>query len=1410
MAETDISPAEDPRPDEAEDREGPALLKWVLIVVGGLVVLAALAAALIDTAAGRRFLVLQLDGYTLSSGLTINLERIDGSLYGDAQIEGLRLSDLDGEFLEVPRARLDWNPFRLVSNHVDIDALEVPQARLDRLPRLNPSEDPDAPLLPNINIDIDRLEIGSLVLGPEITGQTHALAAEGEVHIAGGRAQTDLLIEALSREGMAGGDRLSLVLDAVPEENRLDVDASLDAPADGLLAAFTGLSEPLSLRVDGEGSWQDWEGVLALETGGNETELALTAADGTITAEGTAALAPFLPNSVLQRLAGDTTEVDLTAALGERRADIEFALASSALTASGGGGLNFADGRFEDGFSLSLNLLEPQALNDNVRGTDVRADVGLSGRLSRPEIDFDASASRFGLESVGFSGLRAVGQVRIDEGGAAIPVTLTANTATGLTDFLTPLTRDLEVAGTFRVTGTAATAPNLSVRSDNAAGRLALAVDLRDGSYDGNFTGRAPRFTWDVFGIFDARADIDFGSTDSGEFALSGPIRARSLQLNNAILAQLAGGPATVTGRLVAPGNGRYGLENMRVTGPDIEAEGYARYLPNGQLDVVLSGESAAYGPFTATVGGTVDAIAIDVNAANPVFGLPFRDVTAAIRGTPDGYRISARGMSDFGEATVEAIYTDDGRILLESASLAGITVTGELEQTPGGAYAGTLRASGNGLRGRIALDERAGGQFADIELTGRNLNFEAAGELPDLAIGRLGVDMTVQMTDGVPVIEGQANLADLIYGTTLVERARAIFDYENGRGAVGLVADGEAGLPFELAVNGRFTQTAFLAAIEGELSGQDFRTAEPLRLVAQDGGYRLLPTRIVTDSGEIRLAGRYDEGLVAKLRTDDFDLAMINAFLPSGGFGGRMSASVDWRQETMASFPEAELRIALDDFQRSGTVAVSEPVDASFRGQLDADGGRMTGEISERGLNIGRVRVALEPLPADEGPWLERLMGAPLSGGLRYNGPASALFSFAGLAGQSLDGPLAVAADFTGQVEAPELNGSLLANGLTYENETYGTRIRGIEARGTFTNDGFVLERLRGQAGEGTVSAEGRVSLSAAEEYPIDITLSFDEAQLAEADNLAARVSGDLSIVNAPGQQAMISGELTIPEARYRLVRGGEAEIATLEGVRRRSESRLLADAGPTVEAPTDPGDWALDITISANNRIYVSGMGLESEWGGRFDIGGTASNFRVGGEVNLERGTFSFAGQRFELVQGAVRFVEGEDLNPIIDIRAETDIDDITAIIDITGRAFNPQISFSSSPARPEEEVLALILFGGPPSELGAIEAVQLAASLNSLRGSGGGLNPLGELRRATGFDRLRVLGADEATGRGTALAVGAYLGEDVYLEVITDAEGFTATQIEVALSRAFSILSTISTSRGQSAGVRYSKDY
>jgi len=72
------------------------------------------------------------------------------------------------------------------------------------------------------------------------------------------------------------------------------------------------------------------------------------------------------------------------------------------------------------------------------------------------------------------------------------------------------------------------------------------------------------------------------------------------------------------------------------------------------------------------------------------------------------------------------------------------------------------------------------------------------------------------------------------------------------------------------------------------------------------------------------------------------------------------------------------------------------------------------------------------------------------------------------------------------------------------------------------------------------------------------------------------------------------------------------------------------------------------------------------------------------------------------------------------------------------------------------------------------------------------------------------LRILGEDDTTGRGMALAAGQYLTDDIYVEIITDARGYTAVQLEIALTRSLSLLSQTGSFGGSRAGLKYSKDY
>src|SRR3546814_1218058 len=79
-------------------------------------------------------------------------------------------------------------------------------------------------------------------------------------------------------------------------------------------------------------------------------------------------------------------------------------------------------------------------------------------------------------------------------------------------------------------------------------------------------------------------------------------------------------------------------------------------------------------------------------------------------------------------------------------------------------------------------------------------------------------------------------------------------------------------------------------------------------------------------------------------------------------------------------------------------------------------------------------------------------------------------------------------------------------------------------------------------------------------------------------------------------------------------------------------------------------PSIWNLDIAVRADNQIFVSGMGMESEWSADLRITGTTADPRITGSLDLLRGTYGFAGRRFTLDEGEIDFTGGEIKNPVI----------------------------------------------------------------------------------------------------------------------------------------------------------------
>jgi translocation and assembly module TamB len=1384
------------------------VVKWTAIAVGGVVLLLGALILGVNTQPGRDLLVKQINKYTMASGLNFQVGRIEGSLYGAMVLRDVRVRDPKGVFASANELAVDWRPFSYLHSQIDIRSLTSPEVRILRLPELKQTpSDPNAPLLPDINLDIGRLDIARIDVAPAVSGQRHIASLRGSAHLADGRAQINANAATIAARGVAGGDRVTLKLDAVPAQNKLDIDMRLDAPAKGLVVGLAGLDRPVTFAVGGKGSWKDWRGRAVGTLGGRQlADLRLIAQDGRFQLRGPTYPGVYMEGPV-ERLASPQLNVEADAVLADRKVNGTYKFRSNALSVEAKGLIDLGQNRFGN-FNIDALLLTPGAIAPNLNGRDVRAALALNGAFATPVVDYKIRAARLGFGETVVEQLYAEGRARVDADRILVPVRARAARVLGLNAAAGGLVTNLSIAGDLAISGDQILSDNLRLRSDRVDATAIIAADMSEGRYTGALKGRINDYEINGVGIVNLKTDAELFAAPGGGWGIRGQVAAETKRITNEAARDFLGGNAVASARVALNPSGIITFDNVRLRAPQFRVtSGSGRYDPRGPLLVNANAESTQYGPITARVSGTLTAPEVLLRMPRPGLGVGLVDLEAHVRGRGNAYAITATGGSKYGPFDADVVVQTGGALMvdIEQAHFAGMAIAGRIQQTAAGPFAGRVTFEGSGIVGSAELANQAGVQRADLQA--RALNAAIPG-MDQFAIGRALISANVVLT-GTPQIVADAQIANLRSGQFVLQTARAKINYQGGSGTAQLVANGSSGVPFQIAANAQLSPQQWLVALQGQGSGIRFRTATPARIAVGEG-YRLLPTRIDFDQGTLRLAGSYGDGMAVQARLDRLDLSVVNGFVPGFGLGGTATGSLDFAQTNSNAFPSADARLRIDEFTRSSLASVSTPVDIDFVGKLLPDGGDARAIIKRGTTTIGRLVATMRPAGPGAGGWMERMMAAPLSGGVRYNGPAAVPFSLAGLANQQLAGALGLAADFSGQVNAPQLTGVVRADDLTYTNETYGTRLTNMKIDGRFSNDALILNSMTARAGDGTVTAQGRVGLSAASGYPMELTADLRDAQLARSEALGATATGRLTVTKN-AQVSRIEGNLTIPEARYQIIRQGAAEVPELTGIRRRSQLVANDNRNQQAQPSQAAGTFDLNIRVRADNRLFVSGMGLESEWSARINVGGTSAAPQVRGQLEIVRGTYSFASRRFEVERGVITFQGNQLTNPTIDLAASTTAEGITATLNVSGTAQAPQIAFTSSPNLPQEEVLARLFFGTNVTNLSATEAIQLAAAVNSLRGSGGGgLNPLGTLKSATGIDRLRILGADENSGRGTSLAAGKYITDDIYIEIITDARGFTATQLEIALTRALSLLSQTGSFGGSSVSLRYSRDY
>lgn len=1321
---------------------------------------------------GLAFLEKKANAIGAEAGFAVS--GLGGTLPNGLTVDMLALSDPEGVWLEAEQAEIRIDAAALLKKHIVIHTLETEQVRMLRKPAYPAKEQaeesggmPEIPSFEIVNIAFPYISLPEELTGGVKTAlgvKAEGQGANGVYRLKGGVYTVE-------------GKRTELRFDADIADN-VNADITFSEEPGGAVAVLAGFAPEagLSGAIKAEGVPERFRATLSFKEGDAVLAEGEAKRDGAAFAfDGKGGWPSFLQEKL--------------APLGEGwRADVQAVIDGDKIT--------FTEGQAAtEAVSLTVNgAVYPQSfaaenLQVTLRVPDVAAPAAVAGVKAQGALDASLLADGE-ADALDLTVKASSGKITVNK--------------SALTDIA--LTSDIRINAAALKNGKKLSAQTAGSAKASVEGEE-LALRYKGGLKDGDALTLSDLVLTTGYGKAEGtasaslsqktfRADIRSEGLRIASFAPQSPVQAT---VNAHVKAE--GGAESVTAYLSGDIRDIAGLPEAikHLHGESAIFAGEVTAEPASSVSVKeftlrsgdLSAEAKGSWPLAKNAPPSSVAATLKHKNYTPLsFKADIRPEKNAL--TFPAVELNAQGVTLSGSASVPAgggAVTAD--MTLEAGNLAPVLAWS------GGAYG----YDGGSVSAKAGLKPNNGKQGIQAKATVNALSLNGGA----IKINALNAALSASDIAAMQALNADITASGVQTGDTRVASLAV-----KARGA------GEKTFTADLTVTGAQGETSFSAAA---VTGIAIRGEKTVRISPQSlkGEYGIYPF-MLKQPGTVTVAG-------GDITADNFVLKAAGAdiALKGGIAAGKADIKAAISVKDIKNIPGVP-KDGIPATSLKADIAVTGPVTAPIVTlRADADGApalrglpgtKARAEADWRGgavkakasLTAGDGKADADiALPASLSlqPFAFTMkQDAPLTGSVKADVPMATVAPYLRALGHEVKGLLKADAAIAGTVAKPAVTGAMRFTDGAYTHLVHGICLENADMAASFDGDTVRLTKLTaaGLDGEGTLSGTGAVSLSA---RTVDIAVSMERLELLCEGIAKGEIAGDIA-VKGTFDDILAKGEMILGPLAVAIPGGGASGIPSIDVVKPPKEGEKAG------EIEESGADIRLDIAIRAPGRIFVRGRGLDAEFKGDLSLQGNAANPVITGTLETERGSFSALGRTLRLDKGVIRFAGTRPPLPFIDIAAVTNTEGGYQIsLGLEGPAVKPSLKLSSTPALPQDEALARLLFGKALSEITPLQAARLAQSAASLAGAGsGGPGIFDKVRNIIGVDTLNI--GTDADG-GSSLGAGKYITDKVFVGIEQGASA-DSRKVKTEIELTPDISAEVSTdSRGNTAtGVEWRWDY
>lgn len=1384
------------------DNQGGRWLRGIAWTVLGLVVVVAAAIGFFGFTSAGTAVILRLAAPMLQSDeRKITITGAGPLLTGHLHVDRVALADQKGVYASVEGIDARWSPLALLSLKARIQSLSADHVEVARPPAPSTQTQSSSFSLQDLPVEVDlqHLSLPDVSLGAALVGTQETLAAEGSLKADRQGVAGSASVKDLGRTSASAA--FDVNYDAAAET--LTLDASAQEPKGGIIANLLQLPEKpaLGFSIKGSGALTNWQGKATASVEGVPVvnlDASVRRANGgpfDVALKGGGAFDAILPPS-LEPLFKGRTDIDLAVAadpagvLSASRGKIETGTLAANLggTLSTKGNNDFHADIVPSGDSAVFSLpaggqtigLDLKSLSASVTGSAEKAAIVVDAALKRltatqgtvTDVALHAQSDAFNLQarqgvidttiSVGGSQFQAEALDRLVKAPLKLTAPVTVSPETVRADFQLS---SASVGGKGQVVYTIATSAidsNLQLFAAPSALPPALASRLTD-----------------TVGI-------------SGKVSVAdGAVTARDVTLKSGLV-QASGHASLKDGAIDAAFEGT--LPDLGKLSATAKGEGTFSLSAGGTLDapsakVSLSVPKAELSGkeldnFTANINAVLDkgAIAGDVKASGSIAGQGI-DVAATMKQQPQGGTAIPDLEVKVGPNRINGALTLDDQFLPKGQlafNLPDLSLLGAMAAQP---------LSG-ALKGSVSLTTPNGELAAHLDVAGDKVGYDT--------VNLLGVDVALDYAKGA--LSGKAQVDTLKSGTNSVEKATLDIARDGAKTNFSLDARyGGAPLTAKGALDtGGANPAVHLDNFAATVQNVPLKLSAPTDLSIANGAVNLNGLQVGLGSGAVRVSGTAGSRLDLQVKIDNLPARLANEFSPTLGADGAISGTASVTGK--ASDPSAQFSLRWPSASLAATRSAGVPP-LTIQADGKYTGGALDINVTTSGGGLSAKAAGKVQLTGARSLALNVQGSAPLSLAQPFVADKGIALSGNAVFDLTANGPL-TAPKFGGTVRLASAGAVLPRQNLNLTNITGTIALDGQTAR----INGLTAKIANG----GTIAVSGSVGIASGSGYPADLAIKLTNAVYSDGDLVNAKLGGDLTLKGPLTGGAELAGTIRVAEAGITVPEKVPASLAEINLKHKNASAKIIEQADALKqEAPNGTSGTStgirLNVDVVAHNQVFVRGRGIDAELGGTLKVAGTTASPSVSGSFNMIRGRLEILGKRLDFSSGTIGFSGG--LVPTLDLDATSSSNALSITVTVRGAANNPEIAFSSSPARPQDEVLAQLIFGRSLSSLSALQIAQLADAALQLAG-GRSTSVFEKLRKGTGIDDLDV--STDSAGQAQVTA-GKYINNRTYLQLQQGAtSGSSKAIINLDVGKGVKLRGEADSGGGSAAGIFYEKEY